>query len=121
MQSNGGLVAAAHFQGKDSVLSGPAGGLIGMAKVGQAAGFDKLIGFDMGGTSTDVSLFSGEFERSLDTRNCRSSHPRADARRAYRRRRRRLDPAASTASVCWPARNPPAACPARPATGAAAR
>ncbi len=68
MQSNGGLVDAAHFQGKDSVLSGPAGGLIGMAKVGQAAGFDKLIGFDMGGTSTDVSLFSGEFERSLDSR-----------------------------------------------------
>ena len=68
MQSNGGLTDAAHFQGKDSVLSGPAGGLIGMAKVGRAAGFDKLIGFDMGGTSTDVSLFAGEFERSLDTR-----------------------------------------------------
>jgi len=67
MQSNGGLAAAADFQGKDSVLSGPAGGLIGMAKVGQAAGFEKLIGFDMGGTSTDVSLFSGEFERSLDS------------------------------------------------------
>mgnify|MGYP001809664765 FL=1 len=68
MQSNGGLCAAADFQGKDSVLSGPAGGLIGMAKVGQAAGFDKLIGFDMGGTSTDVSLYSGEFERSLDSK-----------------------------------------------------
>ncbi len=68
MQSNGGLTDAAHFQGKDSVLSGPAGGLIGMAKVGQAAGFDQLIGFDMGGTSTDVSLFSGEFERSMDSR-----------------------------------------------------
>ncbi|MDD5388891.1 MAG: hydantoinase B/oxoprolinase family protein [Gallionellaceae bacterium] len=68
MQSNGGLTDAAHFQGKDSVLSGPAGGLIGMAKAGRAAGFDKLIGFDMGGTSTDVSLYSGEFERSLDTR-----------------------------------------------------
>ena len=68
MQSNGGLVNAANFQGKDSVLSGPAGGLIGMAKVGQAAGFNKLIGFDMGGTSTDVSLFTGNFERSLDSR-----------------------------------------------------
>ena len=68
MQSNGGLVEAARFQGKDSVLSGPAGGLIGMVKVGQAAGFDKLIGFDMGGTSTDGSLFAGEFERVLDTR-----------------------------------------------------
>jgi 5-oxoprolinase (ATP-hydrolysing) len=68
MQSNGGLVPAKAFQGKDSVLSGPAGGLMGMAKVGQAAGFDKLIGFDMGGTSTDVSLYAGEFERTLDTR-----------------------------------------------------
>ncbi len=68
MQSNGGLVEAAQFQGKDSVLSGPAGGLIGMAKVGRAAGFERLIGFDMGGTSTDVSLFAGAFERSLDSR-----------------------------------------------------
>jgi 5-oxoprolinase (ATP-hydrolysing) len=68
MQSNGGLARAGAFQGKDSVLSGPAGGLIGMAKIGAAAGFDKLIGFDMGGTSTDVSLYAGEFERTLDTR-----------------------------------------------------
>lgn len=68
MQSNGGLAPAPAFQGKDSVLSGPAGGLMGMAKVGRAAGFEKLIGFDMGGTSTDVSLYTGEFERSLDTR-----------------------------------------------------
>ncbi len=68
MQSNGGLTAADRFQGKDSVLSGPAGGLMGMAKVGWAAGFAKLIGFDMGGTSTDVSLYAGAFERVLDTR-----------------------------------------------------
>ncbi|MBI5330142.1 MAG: hydantoinase B/oxoprolinase family protein [Betaproteobacteria bacterium] len=68
MQSNGGLTDAHRFQGKDSVLSGPAGGLIGMAKAGRAAGFEKLIGFDMGGTSTDVSLYAGEFERTLDTR-----------------------------------------------------
>jgi 5-oxoprolinase (ATP-hydrolysing) len=68
MQSNGGLTDAGRFGGKDSVLSGPAGGLIGMAKAGRAAGFDRLIGFDMGGTSTDVSLFAGEFERTLDTR-----------------------------------------------------
>ncbi len=68
MQSNGGLAGAESFQGKDSVLSGPAGGLIGMAKVGRAAGFDELIGFDMGGTSTDVSLYAGEFERTMDTR-----------------------------------------------------
>jgi len=63
MQSNGGLAAAATFQGKDSVLSGPAGGLIGMIKAGLAAGFERLIGFDMGGTSTDVSLYAGELER----------------------------------------------------------
>ena len=68
MQSNGGLADAGHFQGKDSVLSGPAGGLIGMAKAGRAAGLEKLIGFDMGGTSTDVSLYTGEFERTLDAR-----------------------------------------------------
>ncbi|MGQ9861164.1 MAG: hydantoinase B/oxoprolinase family protein [Thiobacillaceae bacterium] len=68
MQSNGGLVSAKHFQGKDSVLSGPAGGLVGMVKVGLAAGFDRLIGFDMGGTSTDVSLYAGELERRQETR-----------------------------------------------------
>ncbi|MCP5277032.1 MAG: hydantoinase B/oxoprolinase family protein [Thiobacillus sp.] len=68
MQSNGGLAPSSAFRGRDSVLSGPAGGLMGMAKVGRVAGFDRLIGFDMGGTSTDVSLFAGEFERSLDTR-----------------------------------------------------
>jgi 5-oxoprolinase (ATP-hydrolysing) len=55
MQSNGGLVAAEQFQGKDSILSGPAGGIVGAAKAAKRAGFDKLIGFDMGGTSTDVS------------------------------------------------------------------
>jgi len=67
MQSNGGLADAHAFQGKDSILSGPAGGIVGMARVSQAAGFDKVIGFDMGGTSTDVSHFAGEFERAFDT------------------------------------------------------
>ena len=67
MQSNGGLVAAADFRGRDSVLSGPAGGLIGMIKSGLAAGQDRLIGFDMGGTSTDVSLYAGELERQAET------------------------------------------------------
>ena len=64
MQSHGGLVHADYFKGKDSILSGPAGGVIGMVETGQAAGFDKLIGFDMGGTSTDVSLFDGKLERT---------------------------------------------------------
>ncbi len=68
MQSNGGLVPAAAFQGKDSVLSGPAGGLMGMIKCGLAAGHHKLIGFDMGGTSTDVSLYAGRLERQAETR-----------------------------------------------------
>ena len=67
MQSNGGLTDAQAFQGKDSILSGPAGGIVGMARVSQAAGFDRVIGFDMGGTSTDVSHFAGEFERVFDT------------------------------------------------------
>ncbi|WGZ95189.1 MAG: hydantoinase B/oxoprolinase family protein [Candidatus Thiothrix putei] len=67
MQSNGGLTDAALFQGKDAILSGPAGGVVGMVRTAQAAGFDKLIGFDMGGTSTDVCHFAGTFERALET------------------------------------------------------
>jgi 5-oxoprolinase (ATP-hydrolysing) len=67
MQSNGGLIDAGLFQGKDSILSGPAGGVVGMVKTGTMAGFDKLIGFDMGGTSTDVTHFNGQFERSFET------------------------------------------------------
>ena len=67
MQSNGGLTDASLFQGKDAILSGPAGGVVGMVRTAQAAGFDKLIGFDMGGTSTDVCHFAGEFERALET------------------------------------------------------
>jgi 5-oxoprolinase (ATP-hydrolysing) len=67
MQSNGGLTDAYRFQGKDSVLSGPAGGIVGMVHTAQEAGFDRVIGFDMGGTSTDVSHFAGELEREFDT------------------------------------------------------
>jgi 5-oxoprolinase (ATP-hydrolysing) len=67
MQSNGGLVDAELFQGKDSILSGPAGGIVGAVKTCALAGFDKIIGFDMGGTSTDVSHYAGEYERSLET------------------------------------------------------
>ena len=67
MQSNGGLTDAHRFQGKDAILSGPAGGVVGMARTAGIAGFDKTIGFDMGGTSTDVSHFDGEFERSFET------------------------------------------------------
>ena len=67
MQSNGGLTDAASFRGKDSIVSGPAGGIVGMARTAAQAGFDKVIGFDMGGTSTDVSHFAGEFEREYET------------------------------------------------------
>ncbi|MGV3742257.1 MAG: hydantoinase B/oxoprolinase family protein [Burkholderiaceae bacterium] len=67
MQSNGGLTRSDTFEGKDSILSGPAGGVVGMAKISRLAGFDKVIGFDMGGTSTDVSHYAGEFERSFET------------------------------------------------------
>ena len=67
MQSSGGLTQADFFQGKDAILSGPAGGIVGMARTAQAAGHTKLIGFDMGGTSTDVSHFAGEYERAFDT------------------------------------------------------
>jgi 5-oxoprolinase (ATP-hydrolysing) len=67
MQSSGGLAGAAQFQGKDAVLSGPAGGIVGMVRSAAAAGLRKIIGFDMGGTSTDVSHFAGEYERVFET------------------------------------------------------
>ncbi len=67
MQSNGGLVDAAQFQGKNSILSGPAGGIVGAVKTSKLAGFDKIITFDMGGTSTDVAHFNGEYEREFET------------------------------------------------------
>jgi 5-oxoprolinase (ATP-hydrolysing) len=67
MQSNGGLAEARHFQGKDAILSGPAGGIVGAARTAAAAGLDRIIGFDMGGTSTDVALYAGAFERTYET------------------------------------------------------
>src|SRR6056297_3458570 len=67
MMSSGGLTAADRFKGRDAILSGPAGGVVGMARTGQIAGEDRVIGFDMGGTSTDVAHFDGEFERAFDT------------------------------------------------------
>ena len=67
MQSNGGLVDARLFQGKDAILSGPAGGIVGAAKTAALAGLEKIVGFDMGGTSTDVTHYAGAFERAFDT------------------------------------------------------
>lgn len=67
MQSNGGLTDARLFQGKDAILSGPAGGVVGMVRTASMSGYEKIIGFDMGGTSTDVAHYNGEFERTFDT------------------------------------------------------
>ncbi|MDP2123578.1 MAG: hydantoinase B/oxoprolinase family protein [Parvibaculum sp.] len=67
MQSSGALTDAALFEGKDAILSGPAGGVVGAAATAAEAGFTRVIGFDMGGTSTDVSHFDGEYERSFET------------------------------------------------------
>ncbi len=67
MQSNGGLTEAKSFQGKDAILSGPAGGIVGAARTAAMAGLDRIIGFDMGGTSTDVALYAGAFERAFET------------------------------------------------------
>ncbi len=67
MQSNGGLTEATSFQGKNSILSGPAGGIVGAVQTCLQAGFAKIISFDMGGTSTDVAHYAGSYERSLST------------------------------------------------------
>jgi 5-oxoprolinase (ATP-hydrolysing) len=67
MQSSGGLTDAHLFQGKDAILSGPAGGIVGAVEVSRLAGFDRIIGFDMGGTSTDVTHWAGEYERAFAT------------------------------------------------------
>ncbi|MES2495732.1 MAG: hydantoinase B/oxoprolinase family protein [Pseudomonadota bacterium] len=67
MQSNGGLIGSDRFRGRDAILSGPAGGIVGMVRTAEAAGFGKVIGFDMGGTSTDVSHYAGTLERTLET------------------------------------------------------
>ena len=67
MQSNGGLALADRFQGKDAILSGPAGGIVGAARTAEMAGIGRIIGFDMGGTSTDVALYDGAFERAFET------------------------------------------------------
>jgi 5-oxoprolinase (ATP-hydrolysing) len=67
MQSSGGLTDAHRFQGKDAILSGPAGGIVGAVEVSRLAGFDRIIAFDMGGTSTDVTHYAGEYERAFVT------------------------------------------------------
>jgi len=90
MQSNGGLVNSAQFQGKNSILSGPAGGIVGAVKTSELAGFDKIITFDMGGTSTDVAHYNGEYERIRD-RNCRNQNAITHDVYSYSSRRRRIN------------------------------
>ena len=91
MQSNGGLTDARRFQGKDAILSGPAGGVVGMVRTARQAGFDEIIGFDMGGTSTDVSHYAGEYERDVRDAGGGRAHARADDADPHGGGRRRLD------------------------------
>ena len=91
MMSSGGLTSADLFRGKDAILSGPAGGVVGMAETGREAGFSALIGFDMGGTSTDVSHFSGEYRARLRDRGRGRAHARPDDADPHRGGGRRLD------------------------------
>ena len=92
MTSSGGLRTSEDFRGRDAILSGPAGGVVAMAETAARAGFAHVIGFDMGGTSTDVSHFAGAHERTFETMVAGVRLVRADAQHSYRRGRRRLDP-----------------------------
>ncbi len=92
MTSNGGLAAPDFFRGKDAILSGPAGGVVGMAETAREAGFARVIGFDMGGTSTDVSRFDGTYERAYETEVAGRAPARADDGDPHRGGGRRLDP-----------------------------
>ena len=121
MKSDGGLTDARFFEGKDAILSGPAGGIVSCARTGQMAGFERIIGFDMGGTSTDVSHFAGEFERTFETVIAGVRMRVPDDAHPYRGGRRRLHRAISTAPATASAPIPPAPTPAPPATAAAAR
>jgi 5-oxoprolinase (ATP-hydrolysing) len=120
MQSSGGLTDADLFQGKDAILSGPAGGVVGRSKPGRMAGFDKIIGFDMGGTSTDVCHYDGDYERAFETEVAGVRMRAPMMMHPHGRGRRRIDPA-----LCGrrfrSAPIPPAPTRARPATAAAAR
>ena len=90
MQSNGGLAKADLFQGRDAILSGPAGGVVGMVRTAEADGFDRIVGFDMGGTSTDVSHYAGTLERETETNLRRYTFTRPYDEYSYGRSRRWL-------------------------------
>ena len=92
MQSNGGLTDARRFQGKDAILSGPAGGIVGAVETAARAGRERIISFDMGGTSTDVAHYDGAYERAFETLVAGGAHARADDDDPHRGGGRRLDP-----------------------------
>jgi 5-oxoprolinase (ATP-hydrolysing) len=92
MQSSGGLTDAHAFQGKDAILSGPAGGIVGMARTAELAGHERVIGFDMGGTSTDVSHYAGAVRARVRDPGGRRAHARAHDEHPHRGGRWRLDP-----------------------------
>ncbi len=121
MQSSGGLTAADLFQGKDAILSGPAGGVVAAIETARRAGFTRLIGFDMGGTSTDVSHCEGDYERTFETEVAGVRMRAPMMLHPHGRRRRRLDPQIRAGALSGRPRNPPAPIPGRQATAAADR
>ena len=121
MQSNGGLAEAGSFQGKDAILSGPAGGIVGAARTAAMAGFDKIIGFDMGGTSHRRRALCRRVRAGLRDAGRRRAHAGADDGDQHGGGRRRLHPAFRRRALPRRARTAPARCRARPATAAAGR
>ncbi len=121
MQSSGGLTDAHRFQGKDAILSGPAGGIVGAVQVSRQAGFDRIIGFDMGGTSTDVTHYAGEYERAFVTEVAGVRLRAPMMQHPYRRRRRRLDLHVRRRALSRRSRNRPAPIRGPRAIAAAAR
>ena len=121
MQSNGGLTDAQLFQGKDSILSGPAGGIVGAVRTAAMGGFDKIITFDMGGTSTDVAHYHGAYERAFETQVAGVRMRAPDDADSHGGGGRRVDPALRRCALPGWARIRPAPIRDRPATGAAGR
>lgn len=119
LQSNGGLREAARFRGKDAVLSGPAGGVVGMVRTSRQAGYDRVIGFDMGGTSTDVSHYAGDVRTGTGHRGRRGPDARPDDEHPHRRGRMAVPSCTSTAAATGSAPTRPAPTPAPPATAGA--
>ena len=120
MQSSGGLTSANLFRGKDAILSGPAGGVVGAVETARAAGFAKIIGFDMGGTSTDVCHYDGAYERSFESQVA-GARVRAPMMLIHTvAAGRRLDPALRRGALPRRTRTPRAPIPARSPIAAAA-